>query len=263
LRYDDRGSFASTGDFATATSEDFARDVTAALAYLKTRPEVNPQKIGLIGHSEGGMIAPMVAIQSKDVAFMVLLAGTGIKGSEILLLQQKLIAQAENLSPEILEKNQTLNKACFEVAEKSKDLPTFEKDLTAYLQKNSEKLYHPAFGSTPEAFIKQQVASLATPWMFFFLKHNPATTLNNVKCPVLALNGTKDLQVPPKENLEAIQKALKKAGNKNVVIKELPNLNHLFQECTTGAPSEYAEIAQTFAPSALTEITVWLLLQVK
>ena len=114
-----------------------------------------------------------------------------------------------------------------------------------------------------DEFIAMQVNQIANPWMQYFIKYNPAPTLEKVKCPVLAVNGGKDLQVPSKENLAAIENALKKGGNKHVTIREFPNLNHLFQECKTGAPSEYAEIEQTFSPLALDQITKWIQNQTK
>lgn len=256
LRYDDRGVAASKGDFKTATSLDFATDVEAGIAYLKSRKEINKSKIGLIGHSEGGIIAPMVATQSKDVAFIVLLAGTGIQGDQLLLLQQQLIGKASGMSDEELQKIKSNNTKIFEIANKSTNIEQLQTDLTNYFKQNpsAEK---PA-EMTEEEFVKLQVQQIATPWMHYFIKYNPAPALEKVKCPVLALNGEKDLQVPPKENLAAIKAALSKGGNKKVTAIELPNLNHLFQECVTGSPQEYATIEQTFAPVALTEITNWI-----
>lgn len=260
LRFDDRGTALSEGDFKTATSADFATDVESAISYLKTRKEINKKKIGLIGHSEGGLIAPMVASKSKDVAFIVLLAGTGIQGDQILLLQQKLIGKASGISDEDLQKSELENRKVFDIVNKSTNLEKLNIDLTDFIKQalkdnpNAEK----PEGISDEDFVKLQVEQIANPWMQYFIKYNPAPTLEKVKCPVLAINGEKDLQVPPKENLEAIKKALQKGGNKRVTIKELPNLNHLFQECKTGSPDEYATIEQTFSPIALEEITKWI-----
>jgi uncharacterized protein len=264
LRFDDRGTAASTGDYKTATSPDFASDVDAAVAYLQTRKEVDKKKIGLVGHSEGGIIAPMVASRSKDIAFIVLLAGTGIPGDQLLLLQQQLIGKAGGMSDEALEKAKAVNKGAFEIIVRSKDADHLKADLTTYLkQALAENPKAIPDGMSEDDFIERQVNQGASPWLRFFITYNPAVTLEKVKCPVLAINGEKDLQVPPKQNLEAIQNALVKGGNKNVTIKELPNLNHLFQECKTGSPAEYATIEQTFSPAALTEIVKWIHLQVK
>jgi fermentation-respiration switch protein FrsA (DUF1100 family) len=265
LRYDDRGTAMSNGDFKTATSADFSTDVESGIAYLKTRKEINKKKIGLIGHSEGGLIAPMVASKSKDVAFIVLLAGTGIQGDQILLLQQKLIGKASGVSDEDLQKSELENRKVFDIVNKSTNLEQLNIDLTDFIKQalkdnpNAEK----PEGMNDDDFVKLQVKQIATPWMQYFIKYNPAPALEKVKCPVLAINGEKDLQVPPKENLEAIKKALTKGGNKKLTIKELPNLNHLFQECKTGSPDEYLKIEQTFSPTALTEILKWLQTQMK
>jgi len=265
LRYDDRGIASSKGDFKTATTADFATDVEASIAYLKTRKEINKKKIGLIGHSEGGIIAPMVANKSADVAFIVLLAGTGIQGDKLLLLQQKLIGKVSGVSDEDLLKSELTNRKVFDIVNQSNSLEQLKTDLTNYLKQtlkedpNAEK----PEGMSDDDLVKLQVNQIANPWMHYFIKYDPASTLEKVKCPVLALNGEKDLQVPPKENLEAIKKALAKGGNKKVTTKELPNLNHLFQECKTGSPNEYATIEQTFSPTALTEILKWIQVQAK
>jgi len=265
LRYDDRGIALSKGDFKTATTADFASDVEASIDYLKTRKEINRKKIGLIGHSEGGIIAPMVARKSPDVAFIVLLAGTGIQGDKLLLLQQKLIGKVSGVSDEDLLKSELTNRKVFEIVNQSKSVEQLSTDLTNYLKQtlkdnpNAEK----PEGMSEDDFIKLQVNQIANPWMQYFIKYDPAPALEKVKCPVLALNGEKDLQVPPKENLEAIKKALAKGGNKKVTTKELPNLNHLFQECKTGSPNEYATIEETFSPTALTEILKWIQAQTK
>lgn len=265
LRYDDRGTALSKGDFKTATSADFATDVESAITYLKTRKEINKNKIGLMGHSEGGLIAPLVASKSKDVAFIVLLAGTGIQGDQILLLQQKLIGKASGVSDEDLQKSELENRKVFDIINKSTNLEKLNIDLTDFIKQtlkdnpNAEK----PEGMSDDDFVKLQVKQISTPWMQYFIKYNPIPALEKVKCPVLAINGEKDLQVPPKENLEAIKKALTKGGNKRITIKEFPNLNHLFQECKTGSPDEYATIEQTFSPIALTEILKWLQVQTK
>jgi len=265
LRYDDRGVGQSNGDFKTATSADFATDVESAIIFLKTRKEINEKKIGLVGHSEGGLIAPMAASKSKDVSFIVLLAGTGIQGDKLLLLQQALIAKANGVSETDIKKSIEINSKLFEIVVKSDDNIKLKTDLTNSINemlKNDTSAEIPN-GMTKEDFVSMQVNQISSPWMQYFMKFNPATTLEKVKCPVLAVNGEKDLQVPPKENLTAIKNALTKGGNKNVTTIEFPNLNHLFQECKTGSPDEYATIEQTFSPTALYEITKWIKIQTK
>ena len=266
LRYDDRGAGESTGDFTTATSVDFASDVQSAIAYLKTRKEVDKHNIGLIGHSEGGIIAPMVAVQSKDVKFIVLMAGTGIPGSELLSIQGRLIAKAMGKSDVEIEKSAEIRDKMISMAVASDNIQTLKDDLNTYLvaeTQNEESSTWVPEGVDTEQLIKAQIDFMATPWMVYLLRHDPANVLEKVNCPVLAINGDKDLQVPAKENLEAIAKALKKGGNKNVTLKMLPGLNHLFQESETGSPTEYAAIEQTFSPMALKEISNWILQQVE
>ena len=265
LRYDDRGVGQSKGDFNAATSADFATDVESAIAYLKTRKEINKKKIGLVGHSEGGLIAPMVASRSKDVSFIVLLAGTGIQGDQLLLLQQNLIAKANGASDTEINKSLAINAKIFELVLKSNDNQKLKIDVKNEIIEaiKIDPTTTIPNGMTQEQFITLQVNQITSPWMTYFIKYDPATALEKVNCPVLAVNGEKDLQVPPKENLNAIKNALLKGGNKNVTTIELPNLNHLFQESTTGSPNEYATIEQTFAPIALDEITKWIVKQTK
>lgn len=266
LRYDDRGVGKSTGDFSKGTSADFSTDVNSAVAYLKTRKEIDMTKIGLIGHSEGGLIAPMVAAESKDINFIVLLAGTGIPGSELLSLQGKLIETASGTSEEKIKKSGDIRDKMIVMTMASNNLDLLKDELRTYLDKELQnELYKSLIpeGMNKERFISLQVDFMATPWMVYFLRHNPATVLEKVDCAVLAVNGEKDLQVPPNVNLSAIDNALRTHGNENITLIEFPNLNHLFQECETGAPTEYGEIEQTFSPLALEAISDWILKQVK
>jgi fermentation-respiration switch protein FrsA (DUF1100 family) len=265
LRYDDRGVGKSTGEFQTATSADFATDVESAIAYLKTRSEVSTKKIGLIGHSEGGLIAPMVAAGSKDVNYIILMAGTGLRGDKLLLLQQELIAKASGVPAEQIKKTVATNAKLFERVIKAGDEQTLKSDLANLINESMKEDSSTSLpkGMTKEAYVSAQVGQITSPWIQYFLKHDPANVLEKVKCPVLAINGEKDLQVPAKENLSAIEKALKKGGNKKVTIKQFPNLNHLFQESKTGLPNEYAQIEQTFSPAVLDEMTRWIVDQTK
>jgi len=257
LRFDDRGVGKSTGEFKTATTLDFAKDVQAGVAYLQTRKEIDKNKIGLVGHSEGGIIAPIVASQSKDVAFIVLLAGAGIRGDQLLLLQKEKIERQMGVSENEIQKAQQTFKGVYDsIVKSSASHEIIKGKVNSYLKSK--------LGNTMnDTQIKALAASITSPWMVCFLKLDPALALEKVKCPVLALNGEKDLQVPAEVNLEAIKNALAKGGNKKTTIKKLPNLNHLFQECETGSPNEYATIEQTFSPVALEEISSWILTQVK
>ena len=265
LRYDDRGFALSKGNFVTATTLDFASDVESAIAYLKTRKEINPNKIGLVGHSEGGIIAPMVASKSKDVKFIVLLAGTGIRGDKLLLMQQELLAKVSGKPDAEIQKSKEMYAGAFEIIVKSGSTDSLKADLKSYLAKSLKNYpeYTKSMGMTEEALLAVQINQLTSPWMLYVIRYDPSVVLETVKCPVLAVNGEKDMQVPSKVNLPAIENALKKGGNKKVTIKEFPNLNHLFQECKTGSPGEYAEIEQTFSPIAMEFISGWILQQTK
>lgn len=265
LRCDDRGVGGSTGQVMISTSEDFAEDALAGVAFLKKHAKIDPARIGLVGHSEGGIVAPIAAAKSDGVAFIVLMAGTGLPGTEILRLQSRLIAQAGGASEQALGVQATLLERTFEVlAAEDDDKTAVEKlkaataDLIKGLPKDDLKWLEE---STDESALTAGLQQMATPWFRYFLTFDPRTALGNVKCPVLAINGERDLQVPPKENLAEIEKALKEAGNSRVTIREMPGLNHLFQTSKTGAPSEYGKIEETFAPAALEVIGDWILEQ--
>lgn len=257
LRYDDRGTGKSTGNHGQATSADFANDAEAAFAYLKTREEIDPKKIGLAGHSEGGIIAPKVAVANKEVAFLILMAGTGIPGDELLLLQQRMLGKASGMTENQLIENDIISKKAFELVKNSNSLERDLFDLMSETFRNIPKNQIPN-GMTEADFVNAQVNQMTSPWMQYFIQYDPSPTLEKVTCPVLAINGSKDLQVAPKENLEAIKSALERGGNNQVTTVEIPELNHLFQESTTGMPSEYASIEQTFSPIAMEEILQWI-----
>ncbi|AKB78267.1 hypothetical protein MSHOH_1784 [Methanosarcina horonobensis HB-1 = JCM 15518] len=264
LRVDDRGVGGSTGNFSQATTEDFAGDVLAGIEYLKSREELDPTRIGLIGHSEGGLIAPIVAVQSHDIAFIVMMAGPGIPGEEILYLQSDLISRAEGVDNETISRNEALMRSMYSVIKKEQNNTIAEEKLRKLLadelanMSEEEKQSSGYSEADLDAQVNAQVQALVSPWMRFFLTYDPSPTLMQVKCPVLAINGEKDLQVPPDENLQAIEKALKAGGNSDYTVKELPGLNHLFQTAETGSPSEYAKINETISPSALELIGNWI-----
>ena len=247
LRADDRGVGKSGGDFTKATSADFATDAEAGLAFLKTRPEIDARRLGLIGHSEGGMIAPMIAARNREVAFIVLMAGTGVSGAEVLPAQVTAIAEAGGASHD---------KALAEGVN--------EREILALLLKGAseDELVKKMGELAPKVTEDQrraQLKGLESPWFRYFLSYDPAEALRKVKCPVLALNGEKDMQVIPGQNLPAIRKALTEGGNKHFEAEQLPGLNHLFQTAKTGAPREYVEIEETIAPVALNRISDWVL----
>jgi hypothetical protein len=255
LRVDDRGIGGSEGKTSEATSEDFAVDVLAGIEFLKTKNEINPAKIGLIGHSEGGLIAPMVATKSNDVAFVVMLAGPGMIGEQILYEQGKLINKAAGITDDQSLQNLKMQEAIFNIIKTETD----SAKRTDRLQSTMSNGQYFMMNDEQKASVNNQVKTVDNKWFRFFLSYDPYPALTKVKCPVLALNGEKDLQVPPNENLAAIEKALTEGGNKNFKTMEIPGLNHLFQTCETGAIVEYAQIEETISPAVLEIILDWIL----
>jgi uncharacterized protein len=262
LRVDDRTMGETTGQLGT--SADYAKDALAAVDYLKTRKEVNPKKIGLIGHSEGGMIAPMVAADSKDIAFIVSLAGLGVSGYDLLLKQSDDILKQSGMGDEYRGYTHDLNKTLYDVCKK---LP-MEGDITdslktalnAWIAKQpDDRLGQMGLkGNVGEAKIISQFPFMSSVWYRYFLKYDPAPTLQKIKIPILALNGDKDIQVDSKTNLSAFEANLNKAGNKQFKVIELQGLNHLFQNCKTCSITEYAQLEETFSVKALKIMADWI-----
>ncbi len=264
LRYDDRGIAKSTGNFTSSTTFDFATDVSAAVDFLKTQPSIDTSKIGLIGHSEGGMIAPMVATGRNDIGFIVLMAGPGITGVNILLEQTDLISRANGVSNDEIATARKLNEEIYEVLKKTTDnekaSEKIKKLLTDYTQNQTNKK---GAKKVPEEQINFQVKTMVSPWFRYFVSFDPMEYLSKIKCPLLAINGQLDMQVSAKENLEAIEKAMIFSGNSKYTITEIPGVNHLFQTATTGSPNEYSKIEETISPIVLEQISNWILKMTK
>jgi pimeloyl-ACP methyl ester carboxylesterase len=254
LRVDDRGVGGSTGSVDTSTTEDFAADALAGIAYLKGRKEIDRAHIGLIGHSEGGLVAPLAATKSKDVAFIVLLAGPGLPGHEILLLQSTALATTLGMPEDEVKKANAVNKRLYDALLAAHDAKDAETKLRAIFKE--EEASHGAQGgqNQEDAMVKE----LTSPWFLYFVKYDPRPILAKVKVPLLAIDGEKDLQVPPKENLAAIKKADPRATT-----TELPGLNHLFQTAKTGLPNEYGTLEETMSPAALSAISDFVLAHTK
>jgi fermentation-respiration switch protein FrsA (DUF1100 family) len=265
LRYDDRGTAESKGTFEGATSLDFSYDAEAAMEYLLTRSDIHPDKIGFAGHSEGGFIAPMIAARNQKVGFIALLAGVGQPGDELLIEQGYLIGKAQGLPEDELRENKVAQSTIFNlIKEHYGNTPLVKEKVSAYLTKvlseNPEAIPE---GTSAEDMMKQQMGTITGEWFQYLIVTDPAPSLEKVRCPVLAINGTLDLQVPPKANLSGIEAAVKKGGNNDVTIIEIPNLNHLFQTSETGSPSEYATLEETFSPIALKAIGDWIVEKTK
>ncbi|MES2808372.1 MAG: alpha/beta fold hydrolase [Bacteroidota bacterium] len=264
LRVDDRGVGETTGDVKNATSVDFAKDVLVGVNYLKTHAGINPKNIGLIGHSEGGMIAPIAAVASKDIAFIVSLAGVGIPGAEISKRQQADAYKKLAFTNEELTQLKALGIQMTELANEklSEDetKPRFRQLMKNWMDKQPESFLQKAGFSGPNAgrTISQMASMFFSPWAQYFINYDPATTLGKLTIPVLALNGDKDVQVRADENLAGFTKLLTQAGNKNFKTISLPGLNHFLQHAETGEVAEYEKIEETISPEALDIITKWI-----
>ncbi len=260
LRVDDRGVGGSKGDASRATSEDFAQDVLAGIEYLKTRKEIDPKRIGLIGHSEGGIIAPIAATQSSDVAFIVLMAGTGVPGDVIVEKQIAGLLQAAGTDQAAIDAAIRNQRRVYEVLKTETDPNLAKEKIRKIIQESVEALSEEQKKAlqSSDAAADAQAQGAASPWFRFFITHDPKVTLRQVKCPVLAINGELDKQVLPGDNLPAIEQALREGGNRDFTVKELPGLNHLFQTAKTGNGDEYARIEETMSPVALETVARWI-----
>lgn len=248
LRYDDRGIGKSTGSFTGSTTYDFASDTEAVFNYLKNDSRINAEKIGLIGHSEGGMIAPLVADRNKEVAFIVFISTPASTGEEISLQQTEAIVIASGAAPEQAKAAADANKQIYAIVKEEKDNKAAADRLIPLLK---------SFG-IPESNINVQLQTLLDPWYREFLVFDPAVYLKKLTVPVLALNGNKDVQVISEYNIPLMEKYLKTAGNSDYTVMELEGLNHLFQTAGTGLMNEYPQIEETFSEKALEIIGSWL-----
>jgi hypothetical protein len=255
LRFDERGVGQSGGTQAGATSADLAGDVAAAVEALAQQPGVQAGQVGIVGHSEGGMIAPMVATRSEQVAFLVLLAAPGLPGDVILADQLDRRTRRQGATRRIRALQSGTQQRIFEVLKQDAD--------SADVADQLEKIMVQAQGISGKQMIEREIRRLMDPWLRFFITHDPRTTLREVDVPVLALAGGKDQQVAPDTNQAAIAQALNAASNPEVTVRTLEGLNHLFQTAPTGAPSEYGRIEETFDPEAIDVIASWIDAQVR
>ena len=265
LRFDDRGVGGSTGSVSEATTEDFARDVLAAVDFLKNRSDIDPERIGLIGHSEGGIVAPLASSMSDDVAFMVLMAGTSVSGAEILIEQGALIMRASGATEADMEQQIAFQKRTFEAIRSGDGWDELAADLETRLRESiaempdSQRNAITDVDAYIDAQIQAQLTALQTPWLRYFLDYDPAVTLRTIDTPILALFGELDLQVPPAQNRGPLEQALRDGNHPDYTVRVLPRANHLFITATTGSPTEYATLEKVFVPEFLPLITEWIL----
>ena len=258
IRYDDRAMGESIGQLESVTSENFADDALAALQKLKKHGKTDPKKLGMIGHSEGGMIAPIAfSKDSADISFMVLLAGPGTRGDILLMKQSAMILEAMGQPDEVIAQALKMNRQIYDAVIKYNDDLTRKLKIATIFAGEEITSEEQIAEKIPPAMIAK-IETIISPWFVYFLNYDPAPFLKKISVPVLALNGDKDLQVYWKDNLEGIEKTLKAAGNKNIKTHMFPTLNHLFQHSATGMISEYGQIEETFAPEALTMISEWI-----
>lgn len=259
LRYDDRGVGDSSGNFYGATTADFSRDAECGIDFLKNHAAIDAGKIGIVGHSEGGVVGPMVAARCDDVAFVIMMAGPGVTGAEISTSQSRAMSNAAGLPVEYLDTQEEALTAVIEKIREEKE-PLTEEQIDTVLQKIADK------SEQKELHVKLMAAAiknLKDPWMTDYIMSDPAPDLQKVTCPVLAIYGEKDLQVLPKLNAEAVKKHLTAAGNNDFKTVEMEGLNHLFQTCETGSMGEYIKIEETIAPAALNAMSEWILERIK
>jgi len=260
LRYDDRGVGGSSGSISQSTIADFAGDALAAVELLRADKRIAPDRVGLLGHSEGALTAPLAASESDDVAFLVLLAAPGVPMPDLLALQAERIARAEGENEETVKEMVALNRELTATIASDMDPDSARARVRDVILRQNELMPPESrpTGEVLERLIQSNVDNLFTPWFQFFIRYDPRDALRKVTVPVLVLNGTLDLQVVESQNLPAVQAALAEAGNTHVTALAMPDLNHMFQHAKTGAVSEYATIDETVAPEVLETIDQWI-----
>lgn len=264
LRFDKRGVNQSTGTYETADGKDFADDVLAGVNYLRTRPEINHLHIGLVGHSEGAVLAPMVAVKAKDLAFLVLMAGATVNGKEIMIEQHSIARHIEGVPKEIIaEESALLNEVYEFVKNDEQAAKQIHNVLTKYLERKREVQVKPIFSITGievnQASLNKIITRINTPWFRYFLINEPTTYLKQIKMPICALYFELDSQVSPKQNMPLLVETLDKVGHENYSVKELPKHNHMLQSCKTGTLAEYIQNPETVSPLILNIMTDWIL----
>jgi pimeloyl-ACP methyl ester carboxylesterase len=266
LRVDDRGMGKSTGDFSHSTSLDFAQDVRESLEFLKRQPGADLSKLGLIGHSEGGMIAPIVASERPDIDFIILLAGPGEKISKLMAEQNAAILNSAGIKKEAVQSFEDFYPTMVQTITTSASAEEASRKMNVALDKwrdSSPKNYVLATtgiynDSSQHRYVESMTQAMYNPWFLYFLRYDPAPYLEKLNCKVLALNGEKDVQVIATSNLAGIKKALEKSKTKNFEILALPQLNHLFQTCKSCKVQEYGQLEETFSPEAMEIISKWI-----
>ncbi len=257
LRFDDRGVGASTGTFANATSFDFALDVEGAIAYLRNNKSIDSDNMGLIGHSEGGLIAQIITAKDTTIKYLVSMAGPGIKGSDLMVLQNVAMVEKMGISDSLIQQlKKTLEVSYRHIDDTNLTDDQLKDSLTTALKQGPKSLIM-------DMQIPMIIQQITAPWYKTFLRYDPAPYLNKIQCDVLALNGDKDLQVVCEDNLDGYKKELTQLSDDQLKVIKYEGMNHLFQECETGMVMEYSSIKQTIAPQVLDDMRDWILEKVK
>ena len=252
LRYDKRGTAQSAGDYEQASMQDFAADAQAAFAFLTSRKEIDLKRTGVLGHSEGGILAAMVAARGNDVNWLVLLAAPAATGERTLLKQSELIARTGGLPEEQIAHSQQLDRMAYAAVRSEKGPAALEARLKELVEKSGLN------GAMPPAALQEQMRLMTTPWFREFLDFDPEPVFAQLKCPVLALNGDRDLQVDADDTVPLLRNAYEKSGNKDFTVAQISGVNHLFQHAPSGSPALYGAIEETIAPEVLKAIEHWL-----
>jgi pimeloyl-ACP methyl ester carboxylesterase len=252
LRYDQRGIAQSTGNYAEATMENFTQDTQAAFAYLKSRKEVDAKRLGIIGHSEGGILGSLVATSSNHVNWMVLLATPATTGEKTLLRQSELVARTGGLAEEQITLSLEFDRKAYAAVREEKDALALERKLRTLVEQSG------LGAAMPPAALEAQIRLMSSPWFREFLDYDPAPALGQLKCPVLAMSGDRDLQVDSTENVPLLRRAYESSGNKDFTVLEIEGVNHLFQKAQSGSPALYGAIEETIAPEVLAALGNWV-----
>jgi pimeloyl-ACP methyl ester carboxylesterase len=252
LRYDKRGIAQSTGNYDQATMEDFAGDARAALNYLKARKDVDPKRVGIIGHSEGGILAAQIAAKADDLDWLVLLATPATNGERTLLRQSELVARTGGLPEQQIARSQQFDRQAYAAVRQEKTQAALEARLNDLIEKSGLN------ASMPPAALQAQIRLMTTPWFREYLDFNPAPLIEKIKCPVLTLNGDRDLQVDADETVPLLRQAYEKSGNKDFTVLQIQGVNHLFQKAQSGSPALYGAIEETMAPEVQNAISGWV-----
>lgn len=257
LRTDDRGIGGSSGDIFESTMEDFAYDALAGFNMLKKRPDIKASQIGFIGNSEGTLVGPMAAAINEETAFIITLGGMGIKGSEVILDQVSAIGKLGGLDATGIEKLRDHTQNLFKAVQKETNPEKAAKRLRKLLANSEKPEMDERLFLVPKS-VDEQIRIFSSPWYRYQVNFDPAPVLQTITCPFLALHGSKDPFVAPDKNLEAIAGHLRKAGNRQYATVLLPDVNHVFQDATSGSPLDYNQNETSFSPRALELITSWL-----